>query len=628
MASRGGIVSSGPRLAGEQGEGQVPHRFEYVRGRRYVEVLTLTLVLMALAFLLLLASPRDAFAQALPKADYRFQNNVKTSVGTAPTLTKIGPKSNTFTTATVDGDPRKVLRFPKGNGLKLDTTGLLSSNGIYTIVVLLELDDVSNFKRIVDFKNGTSDNGLYVQNGGPNGGLRFYPWSASGTTPIAANRYVQVVITRDLSGIVRGYVDGSQQFQFDDAASQDAVISSEDNLRFFKDNTSGGTTGEDSGGSVARIRLFDVALSGTDVGRLDRLEPTVFRVNSNADVADGNLVDGKCLTVNPNECTLRAAIQQSNETSGSDTINFASTVTGTITLGLGELVIDNEPDSLTIDGPGARVLAVSGNNASRVFRLSDDASAAINNLRISNGNAANLNGGGISTDGDLLALTNVTVSGNQAASGGGIYNSGNVLKLSKTTVGGGNRATNGVGGGIYNNIGGALTLNNSTVSGNQASSGLDLSSGGGIANGGALTLINVTVSGNRVDNGDGGGIRNLSGTTSSRNTIVANNTAATGPDASGTFASQGNNLIGNSSGAAGFGGTDILGRNPLLGPLQDNGGSTDTHALLSRSPAIDKGTNSGCPRTDQRGETRPMDGDGKGKAICDIGSFEKRTVRR
>jgi hypothetical protein len=92
--------------------------------------------------------------------------------------------------------------------------------------------------------------------------------------------------------------------------------------------------------------------------------------------------------------------------------------------------------------------------------------------------------------------------------------------------------------------------------------------------------------------------------------------------------SQGNNLIGNTSGAVGFGGTDILGRSPLLGPLQDNGGQTDTHALLSRSPAIDKGTNAGCPRTDQRGKARPMDGNGDGKARCGIGSFEKKEVRR
>ena len=590
---------------------------ERVRSRRLTEVVVLALALATLVSFFVIFPSRSASAVPLSDADYRFQNKRSSSVGDAPDLTRIGRGTNTFANATVDGTSRTVLRFPKGNGLKLAPTTGVVPNDTYTIVVLFELNDVSNFRRVIDFKNGASDSGLYVQNGR----LRFFPTSSAGPTPIAANRYVQVVISRDASGLVKGYVDGTKQFEFGDANS-DAVISGKNTLRFFKDNTSGGTTGEESGGSVARIRLYGSALSETDVGALDRLEPTVFKVNSNADLGDNNLVDGKCLTVNPNECTLRAAVQQSNRTSGNDTINFASTVTGTITLGLGELVIDNEPDSLTINGPGARVLTVSGNNVSRVFRLSDDASAAINNLKISNGNATT-NGGGISTDGDLLLLTNVTVSGNQATSGGGIYNSGNVLTLNNSTVGGDNRATNGVGGGIYNINGAALTLKNSTVSGNLASSGLDPSFGGGIANGGTLTLNNSTVSGNEVNNGDGGGIRNSSGTTFPRNTIVANNTAATGPDVSGTFSSQGNNLIESTSGSSGFGGSDVLGKDPRLGPLRNNGGPTNTHALPSRSPAIDRAPNANCPSKDQRGVSRPRDGDGDGKARCDIGSYEK-----
>ncbi|MEW5985921.1 MAG: choice-of-anchor Q domain-containing protein, partial [Chloroflexota bacterium] len=68
---------------------------------------------------------------------------------------------------------------------------------------------------------------------------------------------------------------------------------------------------------------------------------------------------------------------------------------------------------------------------------------------------------------------------------------------------------------------------------------------------------------------------------------------------------------------------------PLLGPLQDNGGPTFTHTLLSGSPAIDMGHPAGCTdqrqnvlTVDQRGETRPADGDGNGTATCDVGAFE------
>ncbi len=137
-------------------------------------------------------------------------------------------------------------------------------------------------------------------------------------------------------------------------------------------------------------------------------------------------------------------------------------------------------------------------------------------------------------------------------------------------------------------------MTTSTVSGNTAGR-----NGGGIrATGGIVNITSSTIVNNTAAM-DGGGVnRAFTGGTNPlnfRNTIVANNTAATGPDISGSVVSQGYNLIRNTTGATitGDTATNITGVDPNLGPLQDNGGLTFTHALLTGSPAIDKGESSG-----------------------------------
>jgi hypothetical protein len=151
------------------------------------------------------------------------------------------------------------------------------------------------------------------------------------------------------------------------------------------------------------------------------------------------------------------------------------------------------------------------------------------------------------------------------------------------------------------------TVTNSTISGNIAAASSPARSA--IFSNGSLTLVNSTVVGN-----DGGGIRRNSGTVTLINTIVANQVA--GPDCHTTsVVSGGDNL--DSDGTCSLSDTaDRPNRDPLLGPLQDNGGPTWTHALLPGSPAINAGTNTGCPPTDQRGIERPQG------PTCDIGAFE------
>ena len=178
----------------------------------------------------------------------------------------------------------------------------------------------------------------------------------------------------------------------------------------------------------------------------------------------------------------------------------------------------------------------------------------------------------------------------------------------------GNGGPGAYGGAVRND--GVLSVEQSTFAGNRA----DL--GGAIYNVGTLIVDHGTVSGNMAV-GDGGGI-DSGRTLIVRNTILAGNTVETGlsSDLYGVFTSLGHNLIGNSRGGGGFVSSDLLNVNPLLGPLQDNGGPTQTMALLPGSPAIAAGDPTDAPEYDQRGPGFPRLVDGR----IDIGAFEVQPV--
>jgi len=326
------------------------------------------------------------------------------------------------------------------------------------------------------------------------------------------------------------------------------------------------------------------------------------------------------------------------------TITFDMTpghVTSPINLTSGELMIDK---SMTIQGPGANLLTISGNNSSRVFNVT--ASPGVVNfsgLTISNGQVpGGSSGGGILNNSTAAVnITNSTLSNNSAGFGGGILNfSTGVVNISNSTLN--NNTASPSGGGIFNNGTGTVNVTNSTISGNTASAG------GGIFNvqSGPINVTNSTITGNSATgpSGAGGGIHNNSASPviNLSNSIVALNTAGIGPDLVGPMTSQGNNLIGKNDGSTGFtngSNGDIVGTtaapiNPLLGPLANNGGPTQTHALLAGSPALDAGNNAAvtnppfsgvAPFTDQRGAgfARIVDGpDANTTETVDIGAFE------
>ena len=258
---------------------------------------------------------------------------------------------------------------------------------------------------------------------------------------------------------------------------------------------------------------------------------------------------------------------------------------------------------------------------------------SVTNSSINNNSAVNF--GGILNN-CYATLTNSTVSGNTVQGfGGGIENQSlpipkslALMKIISSTISG-NTANSG--GGIHNYNSAVLEITNSTISSNTANSG----DGGGIFNDiSELTILNSTFTGNRATNG--GGINNWNNASTQlniRNTIVAANSATNGqPDvyhgSSDTFISNGNNLIGNTAdtnAAVGWQISDILNQTPLLGLLGNYGGATQTHALLSGSPAINAGNNcvltvNGCGDnnpalpTDQRGAAR--------NGTIDIGAYE------
>ncbi len=360
--------------------------------------------------------------------------------------------------------------------------------------------------------------------------------------------------------------------------------------------------------------------------------PTTFEVNDNGDAGDNLNGDGVCAT-GGGVCTLRAAIQEANAlpACGTIDINFSITTPNTISLGTALPAVAH---NVNINGPGANLLTgqrSSGSNF-RIFAINSGKTVSVSGLTLSQG--SDNGGGGIYNQG-TLTVTNLTVSDNVSTGrGGGIYNDNGTVTATNSTLSGNTAGNSGGGGGIYNQ--GQFTLINSTLSGNNS-----LGSGGGIRNFGTITVTNCTLSGNTASN-LGGGFDNGSGTSNVRNTIIAGNSATTGPDISGAFTTNGHNLIGKSDGGTGFNGagdqtgTILTPLEPWLDSLKNNKGTTRTHALLYNSPAIDAGDgcvllpsgSGGCLATplstDQRGLLRQDDGDNNGTSLVDIGAYERQ----
>jgi CSLREA domain-containing protein len=389
------------------------------------------------------------------------------------------------------------------------------------------------------------------------------------------------------------------------------------------------------------------------------------------------------------DCSLREAISSANLDSAVDACTAGSgadviTVpAGTYTIGLaGDGEDDNETGDFdvlfdtTINGAGSTSTIIDGGGLDRVFHFwvgNGSLAVTLSSLTVQNGGLGQ-DGGGIAIDAGTVVLNSVVVTGNSGDDGGGIDNDG-ALEINDSTIsnnetdagddGGGIRSTGTLtvarttfsgntaddgGGGGLSNFGEAV-IENSTFSGNST-----IGAGGGILNLGLLDLNNVTIAGNSAQTGGGISDSDISvkgarsvvpgepepfvsaglpdseeavralggGGVLMTNTIVAGNN--TGGDCEvQNLTSNGHNLDGDATcGLTGTG--DQSDADPQLSALAGNGGPTQTQALAATSPAVDAGDPATCLATDQRGISRPQDGNNDASAVCDIGAFELEPV--
>jgi predicted outer membrane repeat protein len=329
---------------------------------------------------------------------------------------------------------------------------------------------------------------------------------------------------------------------------------------------------------------------------------------------------------------LIAAINTANTNNQADTIDLAAGCTYTLTAinntgdgpnGL-PMIVSDGGNALIINGNGATITRV-GAASFRLIYVASGATLSIQNLTLSNGQ----NDGGAALNYGTLSVSNSIISGNQ--SGTGTILSFGTLTIDQSTFAGN---TAGNGGALY--AGGAVTITNSTFSGNATVN----NDGGAIFAIGTMNIANSTFSGNSsvgyggalvttagggspavtINNSTfvqntaryGGAIFVFNGSVTLQNTIVAN---SLGGANCFSVISLGNNL--SSDNSCGGGSGDLLNADPLLGPLANNDGPTSTHALLAGSPAADAGNTATCAATDQRGIARPQG------SACDIGAFER-----
>lgn len=199
-----------------------------------------------------------AGAPAALTADYRFEGNLRSSVPGVSKLAVDGPGPVGFSEEQVRTSEQGVLTWPEGTGLRLDDArdALGGAKGDYTITMLVNLDDVSAYNKLIAFKGPNSDDGLYAYFGG------LYPYGPSRDEytedVFEAGKWVQITLARNREGKLKCFVGKELQVRVGDP-DRTHVVNNAESLIFLRDDVVGGT--EETGGRIARLRIWDNALS-------------------------------------------------------------------------------------------------------------------------------------------------------------------------------------------------------------------------------------------------------------------------------------------------------------------------------------------------------------------------------
>jgi OmpA-OmpF porin, OOP family len=205
----------------------------------------------------LLIAPNVSAATLI--GDYQFQGDRSSSTTGAAALSDLGSGSNAFQSDSVMGASRQVLAFPKGNGLQMSPVGF-SANASYSVVMTFRMTDVSSYRRLLDFSNGTSDIGVYVRDGT----LAYFALGTHQSGAVLANNtYATVGFVSDGS-LMDSYLYANGAFVLD-AATWSSITGG--TLRFFKD-AAAGTQDEESGGAVSCIRVYTGTLTAGEIASI------------------------------------------------------------------------------------------------------------------------------------------------------------------------------------------------------------------------------------------------------------------------------------------------------------------------------------------------------------------------